>query len=477
MKTLSLGTKFAYGIGQVGEGIKSRGFDYIAFFYFTQVLGLSGSLAGAAVAVALIFDAISDPVAGHVSDHWRSPRGRRHPFMYAAALPLGLFWYLLYFPPEGLGQLGLFLWLLTFAVLVRTAMTLYHVPHMALGAELSDDYAERTSVVQWRTFSGMLGSLGVIGFGIWWFFPETEGHANGLLNPAGYPAFAAFSAFLMFITIWYSAYGTRKEIPRLPGPPAVSEPFSLKATFAEFHMAWRNPSFRSLFVGFSLFAISISIGTTLGTHLNVFYWGFSTAQISALIAPTALGFVLGVVLSGILHRRFDKKPSLIVACLVSGALVHLAVIARMLDLLPPNGDPLIFQIVFALLLGVGVAAGVGYTSAGSMMADVAQDQFVRTGRNQQGILFAAVAFSGKLGSAGGHMVAGSGIELIAFPLQADPAAIAPDLIRRLGLLSLFAAPIAFGGIWAYTAYRIDRASYEASMSDLRSARAAALEKT
>ncbi len=466
MHRLPLTTKFAYGLGQIGEGIKSRGFDYIAFFYFTQVLGLTGALAGAAVAIALVFDAVTDPVAGHLSDNWRSRRGRRHPFMYAAALPLGLFWYLLFFPPEGLGQIGLFAWFLAFAVLVRSSMTLYHVPHMALGAELSDDYAERTSVVQWRTFSGMVGGLGVIGFGIWYFFPPTAEHDNGLLDPAGYPAFAAFSAFLMFFTIWYSAWGTRKEIPRLPGPPDEPEPFSLAATYAEFRLAWQNPSFRSLFVGFSLFAISISIGTTLSTHLNVFYWGFGTGQISTLIAPTALGFVIGVAACGVLHRRFDKKPTLIAACIVSGVLGHLGVLARMAGWMPPNGSALLFQIIFALLFGVGIAAGIGYTSAGSMMADVAQDQFLRTGRNQQGILFAAVAFSGKLGSAGGHLMAGVGISLIAFPLQSEPGEIASGLILRLGLLSLAAAPVAAAGIWAYTSYRIDRVSYEASMREL-----------
>jgi Na+/melibiose symporter-like transporter len=463
LKTLPVATKFAYGLGQIAEGIKSRGFDYIVFFYFTQVLGLSGALAGSAVAIALVFDAVTDPVAGHVSDNWKSRLGRRHPFMYAAALPLGLFWYLLFFPPDGLGQAGLFMWFLVFAILVRGSMTIYHVPHMALGAELSDDYAERTSVVQWRTFSGMLGALVVIGLGIWLFFPDTTEFTNGLLNPEGYSGFATFSAAIMFITIWYSAWGTRKEIPHLPGPPADSQPFSLRATYDEFLLAWGNPSFRSLFVGFSLFAISISIGTTLGTHLNVFFWGFGTGQISTLLAPTAVGFVIGVVASGVLHQRFDKKPALIAACIISSVLGNLAVLGRMAGAMPPTGSALLFETIFVLLFAVGAAAGVAYTSAGSMMADVAQDQFNRTGRNQQGILFAAVAFSGKLGSAGGHFMAGVGIDLIAFPLQADPANIAPALIQRLGLLSLVAAPVAAAGIWAYTSYRIDRVSYEASM--------------
>jgi GPH family glycoside/pentoside/hexuronide:cation symporter len=471
VRKLPLGTKIAYGIGQVGEGIKSRGFDFVVFFYFTQVLGLSGSLAGIAVAIALVFDAFTDPIAGHLSDNWKSKGGRRHPFMYGAAIPLGLFWYLLFFPPDGLGQLGLFLWFLVFAILVRGAMTLYHVPHLALGAELSDDYVERTSIVQYRTFCGMAGSLGVIGFGIYTFFPESAGFSNGLLNPAGYPKFAAFSAVLMFLTIWYSAYGTRHTIPTLPKAPEHSEPFSVKATFDEFRLAWQNHSFRSLFLGFSLYAISISIGNTLGTHLNVFFWGFSAEQISILVAPVAIGFVLGVVISALLHGRFDKKPTLIVSCLVSGLVGQTAVVLRLAGVLPPDLGGVIFAIVGSLLVVLGIAAGIGYTSAGSMMADVAHDQFLRTGRNQQGILFSAVSFSGKLGSAGGHLVAGVGIDLIGFPLKEDPAMVAPYLVTRLGLLSLLAAPLAFTGIWAYTYYRITRSSYEASLQSASSAAA------
>ncbi len=472
MKKLSVVTKFAYGIGQVAEGIKSRGFDYFAFFYFTQVLGLLGTLAGIAVATALVFDAVTDPVAGHLSDNWKSRLGRRHPFMYAAALPLALSWYLLFLPPAGLGQTGLFLWFLGFAILVRSAMTLYHVPHMALGAELSDDYVERTSVVQYRTFSAMVGALGTIAFGIYFFFPETPEYANGLLNPAGYPAFALLSAIIMFVTIWYSAWGTRKEIPHLPKAPEHPKPFSVRDTFGEIALAWKNHSFRSLFIGFSLFAISISVGTTLGTHVNVFFWEFTSAQIASLIAPTALGFVIGVAASAVLHQRFDKKPTLIASALVSTAVGQTPVVLRLLGQLPENGTAAIFQLACGVLFAVGAMAGIAYTSAGSMMADVAQDQFLKTGKNQQGILFSAVAFSGKLGSAGGHLLAGVGIDLIAFPLRSEPAEVAPELMARLGILSLIAFPLALAGLYAYTRYQINRASYEASMRALAEARGA-----
>ena len=137
-------------------------------FYFNQVLGLSGTLAGTAIFIALVFDAVSDPVAGSLSDRFRSRWGRRHPFMYASAAPLAVTFYLLFNPPSGLGQAGLFCWLLCFAVLVRASMTLYHVPHLALGAELTDDYSERTTVVAYRSLFSMVGAFAtpVVGMGL-----------------------------------------------------------------------------------------------------------------------------------------------------------------------------------------------------------------------------------------------------------------------------------------------------------------------
>jgi len=458
MKILSTSTKFAYGVGQVAEGIKSRGFDIIVFFYFTQVLGLKGSLAGAAVAIALVFDAVTDPVVGYLSDNWKSRLGRRHPFMYASAVPLGIAWLMLFSPPSGLGQTGLFLWLLIFAVLVRAALTLYHVPHMALGAELSDDYDERTAVVQWRTLSGMAGSLGVIGFAIWYFFPASDVYSNGLLNPAGYKPFAMFSTFFMCFTVFYSAWGTRKQIPRLPTSPQSVEPFSITAPYRAFAVAWKNRSFRSLVVGISWFAIALSITSTLSTHINVFYWGFTNEEISALLLPLGLGFVTGVAITGFLHVCLDKRPSLLGAALVASVLGNVAVVARMLGLMPANGGTLLLALIATLLLGFGLAAGVAFASSGSMMADVASDHYQRTGQNQQGLLFAAVSFSRKLASAGGHLVAGVGIDLIQFPLKSDPGLIPTDMINRLGALSLITLPVALYATYAFSHYCITRES-------------------
>ncbi|MDH5673595.1 MAG: MFS transporter [Myxococcales bacterium] len=466
-KKLSTRTKFAYGIGQVGEQVKTRGFDLFVFFYFQQVLGLSGTLTGAAVAIALVFDAITDPLAGSLSDNWRSPRGRRHPFMYASAIPLALFWFLLFFPPSGLGQTGLFAWLTVFAILVRGAMTLYHVPHLAMGAELSDDYEERTTVVAWRTLFGLVGGVATSVIGLRVFFPESTEFPNGMLNPAGYPKVAIFGSVVMFITIWYSAWGTRDQIPHLPQMQEHHERFSWRGMLADYTQAWTNVSFRALFIGFSFFAIGMGVFQTLQTHMNVFFWELSTKQLSVLPIPFAIGFVTGIVASQRFHRRFDKKGAMMGALVVVVALGPLPVVLRLLGLFPENHSPLLLPALIVHGLFVALLFGVVVTSVGSMMADVAQELELESDKPQQGVLFSATSFAGKLASGGGHVVAGIGLDLIRFPVQAkDPSLVAPELIRNLGVLTLCAIGCNLLGIWSMSRYGISRESYTASLAAL-----------
>ena len=87
-RKVPLRTKLFYGVGSVAYGVKDNGFSFFLLLYYSQVLGLSPTLAGTALMLALLVDAISDPLVGYISDNWHSKWGRRHPFMYFAALPL-----------------------------------------------------------------------------------------------------------------------------------------------------------------------------------------------------------------------------------------------------------------------------------------------------------------------------------------------------------------------------------------------------
>lgn len=179
-------TKLMFGVGQAAESIKTFGFGTLLLLYYNQVLGLSGTYSGLAVFIALLADAISDPAVGSWSDGIKSRWGRRHPFMLASVIPLGVTFYFLFMPPQGLSEFQLFLWLAAFGVLVRTALTFFHVPYLSLGAELTQDYYERTHIVVVRTAFGLVASLAVIAVAWNFFFIRTPDNPTPQLTQEPY---------------------------------------------------------------------------------------------------------------------------------------------------------------------------------------------------------------------------------------------------------------------------------------------------
>ena len=125
-RKLSWGTKLTFGIGAVGESVYLGLFNTFITIYYNQAIGLSNALIGTAIMLAMIGDAITDPMVGIVSDRWRSKHGRRHPFLFVAPIPLAIALYCIFNPPaafvdnpEGASQLSLFIWLSVWTILSR----------------------------------------------------------------------------------------------------------------------------------------------------------------------------------------------------------------------------------------------------------------------------------------------------------------------------------------------------------------------
>jgi Na+/melibiose symporter-like transporter len=232
--------------------------------------------------------------------------------------------------------------------------------------------------------------------------------------------------------------------------------------------AFRNPSFLALFFGFSLYAVSAGVNQTLNAHLNVFFWQFDTRQISWLVASYLVGFFPGVALARPLHARFDKKRTMIASATAAAVLTNVAVLLRVVGLFPSNGTSALFWVVFGLLVALALISGIALTTAGSMMADVAQEHEFQTGKPQQGVLFSAISLSGKAASGLGHLVAGIGIDMIAFPLKAEPSAVAADMVFHLGLLNLLSSVIGVIGLSGYLFYRIDHHRHQETQAAIAS---------
>jgi len=461
---LGLGTKFAYGFGQAGEGLKNGAFGVFLFFYYNQVLALSGTYAGLAVGIALMFDAITDPLAGSLSDNWRSKLGRRHPFMYAAALPLAITFYMLFNPPADLGQFGLFLWLLTFAVLTRAAMTLYHVPHIALGAELTEDFEERTTVVAFRQFFSTFGQLAAYIVGFTLFFYESSDVPRGQFRAEAYAPFAMTVGLLMVVSIVTSAWGTRSQIPYLPQP--TGEPERLNASgmvwrmFREIREALQNRSFAWLFAGVLIVFMMVGVDSALNLHMNTYFWELSSSGNTLFFAAYPIGVMMGAFVARRLNVIFDKKPSVVFGTSWWALCQIVPVVLRLLGWFPENGtDALLVTLVcIKFVQGVGVVQAL--ITFGSMVADIVDEHELKTGKRQEGIFFASVSFSGKFTTGIGNVVGGIALDLISWPrgIEIQTAAdVPPETIMWLGLVyGPIVAGFAVVSVYCYTKHRLDR---------------------
>ena len=165
---LAFSTLSLYGAGMLVQDTLGLGLGTLLLFYLTVVCGLSGSAAGFALGVALVVDSFIDPLVGSISDNSRSRHGRRHPFMLGAAVPIAVGFGLLFSIPTALSGMGLFIYVLTMLMIVRIGLSFFQVPYIALGAELSDDYSERSTIVASRVlFTVVAGvSAAVLAYGV-----------------------------------------------------------------------------------------------------------------------------------------------------------------------------------------------------------------------------------------------------------------------------------------------------------------------
>ena len=132
-----------YGSSSIAYGIKDNAFSYLLLTFANQALGVPGYLASLALAIAIVWDALTDPLLGHWSDKTQSKLGRRHPFMYAALFILPASFYALFNPLLDVRGEDAFWYVFVLAILIRTGTTLFEVPCTALLPDLEKDYDRR----------------------------------------------------------------------------------------------------------------------------------------------------------------------------------------------------------------------------------------------------------------------------------------------------------------------------------------------
>ena len=460
---VALSTKLNYGLGSLAYGVKDNGFSFLLLIYYNQVLGLPASWVGLGLMTALIFDALSDPLVGYLSDNLHSKWGRRHPFMYAAALPVMFSFYLLWNPPTGLSPEALLVYFITVSILVRTFVTLYEIPSTSLVAELSADYDVRTSMLSFRYFFGWWGGLGMAVLAYFVLLPEEQG---GILYADGYRTYGLVGALIMTTAILVSALGTHRHIPNLKQPPARQN-FNLKRTISELRATLSSRSFLVLFFSALFTAMAAGISTSLNIYFNSYFWELTTEEMGLLNLPYFLSAAVALFVAPKVSLRIGKKYAALLIAGLAFSAAPLPIVLRLLDLFPANGTQTLF---YSLLAFGSVEVTLIITSSiliSSMVADVVEESELKTGRRSEGVFFAARSFAQKAVHGIGTFSASLILTAIAFPQEARPGNVDHEILRNLGLVYVPVIMVLYISAFGFlTGYRISRASHETHLTQL-----------
>lgn len=461
---LSLTTKLFYGFGTVAFGVKDHGFSYLLLIFYNQVVGLPAATVGLAIMVALMVDSLMDPVIGQVSDNWRSRWGRRHPFMYAAAVPVALSYIVLWNPPAW-GPAGLFAYLVVVAIVIRTFISLYEIPSAALAAELTVDYDERTKVLSYRHLFGWLGGPIMAVLALQVFLKPDAAHPVGQLNPAGYVTYSFVAAGVMLAAILISALGTHGQIRNLRTPPARK--VGLSQAVREMASTLTHRTFLPL-MGAGLFnAMALGLTSSLTLYLGTYFWEFSAGELAAVALSSLVSAGLAFALAAPISRPLGKKNA---AQFAKGLALVFAVgpiLLRVAGLFPANGDPLLLPLVLVASILNTAFAITSNILISSMTADVVEDAELRTGRRSEGLFFAGTAFIAKAVSGVGIFASSMILWLVSFPQSAQPGQVTVEVIDNLGLTYVGALTALYAAaIGCIALYRISRQGHEEALRQL-----------
>ncbi len=404
---LPLRTKTGYAVPDAGFAAMEVMLQVYLLEFYTHTAGLRPVFAGLALAIAVLWDACTDPVMGIISDETHSRWGRRRGFLFAGTIGLSLAFALLFSPPSGAGQAALFAWLLGSYLLANTCMTIAAVPHNALAAQITFDRDERTALIGWRLFFRNIGFLagtmmpGLLAGAL------LTGHGQGAVRLSRQIS-ALSIGLLLLIGMFIAIAAVAKHDPdnRAEGRHAVRRNWRARLQILGRGLleVWRNRAFRPLLAAY----VVAQAGRTLNASLALFYYRHQLRLSETQIVVGVLGFFILMVTLSIpfwlfLSKRFGKKKPAFAGALLLGIVTMV-----MYPLFPPG--QILPVMVFASGLGGFLAGAVLLFE--SLVPDLVDYDELKTGNRREGGHFGFWTMCTKMCRALGLALSGGILDLV-----------------------------------------------------------------
>jgi sugar (glycoside-pentoside-hexuronide) transporter len=415
-KPLTLPVKLGYGLAETGiTAVQLFSQIYLLKFY-TEIVGLVPSLAGIALAISVLWDGISDPLMGNLSDKTHSKWGRRRPYILFGGILLSLAILLLFSPPNMQTQMGKFLYLLFSYLTVNTAMTIISVPHIALGGELTFERNERTSIFGWRLFFSNVGML--VGMIVPAAILQSLGDENSKANiqTSRIQASEIVSAVILFssmITFWVTRGRDQSLENTSPSLPFFG---SLKSVLS-------NKVFLPLLVAF----IIATIGRTFNSAIALYYYQYrlglkESEVVINILLPFFLVLMLSIAFWVWIAKKVGKKKPAFIGIFLLGILTMIAYPLFPYGQLRP---PLIVAIFGGIFAG-------SILIMDSILTDVVDYDEWKTRQKREGLYFGFWKMGVKFSQAVGIGLTGFMLDIIGFDQSASSQL--PEVGFRLAMI-------------------------------------------
>ncbi|MDZ4725418.1 MAG: glycoside-pentoside-hexuronide (GPH):cation symporter [Leptospira sp.] len=415
-KPLNITVKLGYGMAETGITAVQLLTQIYLLKYYTEIVGLMPSLAGIALGISILWDGVSDPLMGNISDKTKSRFGRRRPYILIGGILLSLAILLLFSPPDIHSQMGKFLYLLIAYLTVNTAMTIISVPHIALGGELAFERNERTSIFGWRLFFSNIGML--VGMLVPAAILQSLGDESSKVNIQASRSFASeIVAGVILISAMISFLVTKdRDIVPLNTKKEMS-------FFESLGSILNNRVFLPLLLAF----IIATIGRTFNSAIALYYYQYrlglkESDVVINILLPFFLVLMISIPFWVWLSKKIGKKIPAFLGVFLLGLLT---VIAYPLF---PYGEirpPLIVAFFGGILAG-------SILIMDSLLTDVVDYDEWKTKQKREGIYFGFWKMGVKFSQAIGIALTGFMLDFIGFDQNAVTQI--PEVGFRLALI-------------------------------------------
>ena len=445
-----------YSLGACTESLILNTFFGFSMLYYTKALGLSPELAGIATFIATLWDAVTDPVMGHISDNTRNRFGKRYPYMFFGGFLMILSFFFIWYVPDFfkaellVGSITipaitmLFGYLVAMNLILRTAYTVFIVPYTALGFEICNDYAGRSKIQGLRTGMNMAANL--LGPAMAWvvFFPKNNPGeikdtqiAQNYIN-MGY-VFAVASFIFLFLMLYFMAKYIKDSRRDTTCHGNVGAFFTnMKEIIFDKYPRW-------VFIFMFFVLLGIVLVSTLQMYVFDDFMKLDGFQKSITHGGTMVGMGLGSLSLAVFVRRFDKKGAICIAVMWSVFCELLLAALFLTGLIMPGqelgGFPIAF-VLFAFFHGAyWFGNGILMPVAISMMADVSEIHKIKDGVNKDASYAAMFSLAMKISMSVAGLVVGYCLSWTGFRSGAD-AIQTPESIWRVCALTFVVGPLA-----------------------------------